>query len=165
MFTTNEKIYLFLSLNLLSFKCSHAQDLWFLLLPLSSNWYAPAKDREKEINTEEFSIEKKEKKSSLKFVGRNQNAICFIMFYFSPCKSQEDCSSWFTKRRVKDKKCKHTISSNAKTLVQIQSKVQGCIQSKTMPNWILTAVIKPNATRCQALSNWVAKHKQVSKAN
>ena len=130
MFTINEKSLSNLSLNLLSFKCSHAQGLWFLLLYRRPSCIHLKKKKKKKLVQLIFQAEKEKRKSSLKFAGRNQNAICSSCFYFSLCKSQEDCSSWFTKRKVKNKmqaynwfKCKNMGHA-------VQSKVQGCIQSK-----------------------------------
>ena len=94
-------------------------------------------------------MKKKEKKSSLKFVSRNQNAICSSCFNYSLCKSQEDRSSWFTKRKVKDKKCKH-IELQSEDTRQTKAPKFKYDGHQLYCKLNQTAVIKPNATRCQA---------------
>ena len=80
-----------------------------LLLPLLCHHpvCAHMKERQKIISTVNWiwvRIFKKKRKlcSSLKFAIWNQRAIFnSSRFYFSLCKSQEDYSSWFTKRKIK----------------------------------------------------------------
>ena len=93
--------------------CSHAQSLRLLLLCRRPSCTHMKKTKEKKISTvnwKEFSNRKRKEKFIIKICRLESECLFFITFYFSLCKSQEDCSSWFTKRKLKIQieKCKHT---------------------------------------------------------
>ena len=124
------------------------------------------KEERKEISTINFFKQKRKKRrSSLKFAGRNQNAIWLSCFYFSFCKSQEDCSSWFTKRKLKNiqiEKCKHTRQAE----FQRQT---GAKAVKHKPNYTIATQPKHGSKlkHCNK-ANWnlmYKQHKQGAKLN
>ena len=79
-----KKVYLILSLNLLSFSAPMLKVSCFLCFLYRPSCFHLKKKKEKKLAQlieKDFQIEK-ERKSSLKFAGRNQNAICSSCFIF-----------------------------------------------------------------------------------
>ena len=83
------------------------------------------------------NFQKKECYSSLKFAIWNQKAIFnSSLFYFSICKSQEDYSSWFTKRKIRNAS-KLSKQEKCKQVIQTREMQQGCPNkqdAQTEPN-------------------------------
>ena len=146
--------------------CSHAQSLLLPLLcrrPICAHMKNTKKRRLVQLI---FQTEKERENLSLKFAVRNQSAIFFITFYFSLRKSQEDCSSWFTKRKIKVQmqayksnwfKCKHRPNWN---ITKSATKQQGKLLCKNRPNSNKAALLNmaykaPTVLHYKPKANWM----------